>query len=146
METNLEGVALELAVKEWLGKMTKPDQAARAERLKSLLSALKGIYVRSYEFPKPGAYSDADLEPVLQQVRGQSGWSHMVGVKEEEERTDVFLMSREAQALAVLVVVAEPDELVLLHLVGNLAPEQMKELVTSKITYDLTSFLNAQKK
>ena len=146
METNLEGVALELAVKEWLGKGTKPDQAARAERLKSLLSALKGIYVRSYEFPKPGAYSDADLEPVLQQVRGQSGWSHMVGVKEEEERTDVFLMSREAQALAVLVVVAEPDELVLLHLVGNLAPEQMKELVTSKITYDLTSFLNAQKK
>jgi len=146
VETNLEGVALELAVKEWLGKGTKPDQAARAERLKSLLSALKGIYVRSYEFPKPGAYSDADLEPVLQQVRGQSGWSHMVGVKEEEERTDVFLMSREAQALAVLVVVAEPDELVLLHLVGNLAPEQMKELVTSKITYDLTSFLNAQKK
>jgi len=49
-----------------------PDEA----QVKKLVSKLKGVYVRSFEFDKEGQYSMSDVEAIRSQLRGP-GWSRM---------------------------------------------------------------------
>ena len=140
VETNLDGAALELALKA----MPQSGKDEKSDKLK-MLSGLKGVYVRNFEFSKPGAYSDADLESVLKQVRGVPGWSSIVSVKEQQERTEIFLMTKEDQVLGLLILAAEAKELTIVNIVGSLTQDQVKELVKSNIRYDLANLPAAPK-
>ena len=151
-EQNLEGAALksfwdtQLAALEVAARAShddkKADKAATldktVEQMRRIVPLLTGLYMRTFEFAKEGAFSDADLEPVLRQVRG-SGWSHMLGTKDAEDRVDIFLMSKGDQAIGMLIVVAEPDELVVVNVVGSVPLAEAKEIVSSQIHYDLNA-------
>ncbi len=39
------------------------DNDKDAARIKALVANMKGIYIRSYEFYKPGQYSESDVAP-----------------------------------------------------------------------------------
>jgi len=149
-EQNLEGAAL---TSFWDTQLTALETAARAtrdaknvekattlektvEQIRRVAPLITGLYMRTFEFSKEGAYSDADLEPVFRQVR-RSGWSHLLGTKDREDRIDIFLMSRGDQAIGLLLVVAEPDELVVVNVVGSVPLADAKEIVSSQIRYDL---------
>jgi hypothetical protein len=47
-----------------------------------LVANLRGIYIRSFEFDKEGAYTSAEVEALRSQVHG-SAWSRVVGVRSE---------------------------------------------------------------
>src|SRR5947209_10794789 len=62
VEVNLDQRMLQLASR-FLDSKDEDDQEARR-----IIQGLKAIYVRSYEFSKPGEYNPAELEPVRAQL------------------------------------------------------------------------------
>lgn len=78
-----------------------------------------GIYVKSFQFSKPGEYSRADLESVLKQLRA-GGWTPMVS--SEDKRTgkvsDVYIMEKGGKTTGMAVIDAEPTKLDIVNLVG----------------------------
>jgi len=125
-EVDLEGSALEAAL--------KAGQLGR-----KMPHALTAVHVRNYQFSKPGEYSDSDLAPLRGQLGEGSGWSRIVQVKEPHESAEIFVLAQAGEFRGLLVVACEPAEVSVVHLAGVLAPEQVKELVTSNIRYDLTN-------
>ena len=96
---------------------------------KKLISKLNGLYVRSLEFKKPGAYTDADVEPIRTQLQG-SEWSRIVQVesKPDKEHVEIFLKTVNNQKMGLVVLSQEPTELVLVHLDGPIDPEDLDDL------------------
>jgi len=101
-----------------------PDQL----KVKKIVSKLKGVYVRSFEFDKEGQYSNGDVEAIRAQVRGP-GWSRIVGVKSiKGENTEVYLKKEGDQVGGLVVLDAEPKELTVVHIDGPIDPQELSEL------------------
>jgi hypothetical protein len=93
---------------------------------KRLVSKLKGVYVRSFEFDKEGQYSMTDVESIRSQL---TGWSRIVGVKSTKgENTDVYLKKNGDQIEGLFIIDAEPKELTVVHIDGPIRPEDLNEL------------------
>jgi hypothetical protein len=125
---NLEGPMLKLAA-EQVQKKASTGNSEKKEMAANLLSRLKGIYVKNFEFDKPGAYSKADLDSVLSQLQG-SGWKAMVHVEEKNsgETTGVYVMEEGGEIVGMAVVSAEPKELTVVNLVGPIDFSQLGSL------------------
>jgi hypothetical protein len=139
-EVDLEGPLLKAA----LGKAAESAGKEKEKKglpMAGLLSAVQGVHVRNYEFDKPGAYSDQELDPLRKQVGEGSGWSRVIGVKERNESTEIFLLSQGEQVSGCLILVAKPKELTVVHVVGTATLAQMKELVNSNVKYDLSALM-----
>src|SRR6202451_2393555 len=68
------------------------DKDADDAKVKKLISGLKGIYVRSFEFDKAGVYQDSDVETVRSLLRTPA-WSRIVGVHSQKsgENAEVYV-------------------------------------------------------
>jgi hypothetical protein len=123
VDVTLDGAMLQFAGKFLSDR--KPDEA----KVKNLLSGLKGIYVRSFEFAKEGEYSEADVEAVRSQLRSP-GWSRIVGAvsKQERENAEVFLKSEGNQISGIAIIAAEPKELTIVNIVGPIDLAQLSDL------------------
>src|SRR6476661_445233 len=71
VDVTLDASLLQLA-SEFLSK----DNADEV-RVKKIVSKLKGVYVRSFEFDKEGQYSTSDVEAIRSQLKAP-GWSRIV--------------------------------------------------------------------
>lgn len=120
---NLAGPMLEAAARN--SQHSSPKNEAEQQ----MLQRLKGIYVRSYEFEKPGDYSHADVEKLLKQLRS-GGWSNVVNVekKAEGETTEVYVMNEHGETLGMTVVAAKPKKLTVVNLVGPVDFGQLSDL------------------
>jgi hypothetical protein len=96
---------------------------------KKLISGLKGIIVRVFEFEKPGEYSMADVEKFRSQLRAPA-WSRIVEVrsKADAENVDVFLKREGSQVNGLVVIAAEPKELAVVVIDGPIRPEDLAKL------------------
>jgi Domain of unknown function (DUF4252) len=96
--------------------------------VKKLVSGLKGVYVRSFEFDKDGQYSSADVEAIRGQLKTPQ-WSRILGSKSSKGETSEIYVKKNGDAFAGLVVIdAEPRELTVVHIDGPIHPEQLSEL------------------
>jgi len=119
VEVSLDGILLEMASKFMDDK--DPEEA----KVKGILVGLKGIYVRSFKFAKPGEFSDADV----QAIRGQlKGWSQLVSVQDAEQNTGVFLKTDGKKIMGLVVLAVEPKDLTVVNIVGVIQPEQVRDL------------------
>ena len=102
-----------------------PDQA----RAKRILRNLKSVTVKSFEFGRTAAYSDADVEALRKQVQGP-GWSRVVEVRSRRdgENVDVFMRAENDQLSGLVVISAEPRELTIVQLNGIIRPEDLKDI------------------
>ncbi len=81
---------------------------------------LTGVYVRSFEFAKPGQYKDADLAPLRAYVKTLK-WVKIVDVKEAHETSEIYLQPLPNNRLGGLAIVsAEPKEVTVVFISGNL--------------------------
>ena len=110
-----------------------PD-SREAHRL-GLAATAKEVHVRNYKFSKEGGYSDKDLEPLRKQLGAGSGWSRIIYAKEKNETSEVFTFIQEDVIRGFLVLACEPTEVSVVHLVGEITQERLKELVSSTIHY-----------
>ncbi len=88
------------------------------EKIQQLIEGITGIYVKSYKFNVPNAYSEEDVESVRKQV-AREGWSRIVGVKGKNELTEVYLWKEGGANGGLVVISAEPDELTIVNIVGT---------------------------
>jgi hypothetical protein len=110
------------------------------------LSGLKGVHVRNYEFAEAGAYADSDLDPLRQQVAGNSAWSRIINVKEEHESTQIYILKANGGPGGLLVIAAEAKEVSVVVVLGTIDLAHLQEVVQSSISYDLkASAANAAK-
>ncbi|HWB86382.1 MAG TPA: DUF4252 domain-containing protein [Bryobacteraceae bacterium] len=128
-EVDLDGPALQVAAAN--GKQFVP------KNLQGALASVKEVHVRNYEFEQPGVYSDQDLEPLRKEVAAATGWSRVVNVKEKNESTQVYIHNQDGKVAGILVIAAEPKELTVVQVLGEITMDQLSELVHSQIHYDL---------
>lgn len=124
IDVTLDGPLLHLAEKFLDPK--KPEEAA----VKEVLAGLKGIYVKSFEFDKEGAYSLADVDAIRAQVRAP-GWSRIIGVKskKEGENAEVYLMTATgSQVGGIAIIAADPKELTVVNIVGTIDLDKLSQL------------------
>lgn len=109
----LDASMLQMAGSFLAGK--EPQQ----EKIKKLISGLKGIYVKSFEFAKEGEYSKADVEAIESQLKGP-GWSQIVDVKskKEGETAGIYVKKDDGQIVGMTILSAEPKELTVVNIVG----------------------------
>jgi hypothetical protein len=123
VDVNLDGTLLKLASKF----MTDEDDKEGLEIIKNL----KGIYVKNFEFDKPGEYSQADVEAIHEQLQ-RPLWSRIVSAqsKKEGETTEVYLMtpSDGGTILGMAIIDAEPRELTIVNIVGPIDIEKLSSL------------------
>jgi hypothetical protein len=118
VDLNLDGSLLQFAT-------AFLDNDPQAAKVKELLAGLKGIYIRSYTFAAPGAYSASDVERIRTQLKG---WSEVVSVHDASETTGIYLKTEGQKIAGLVVLAAEPKELTLINIVGSIRPEQLKDL------------------
>jgi hypothetical protein len=123
VEVALDERSLRLAAK--FLSSNNPDEA----KVKEIISGLKGIYVRVFEFDKPGEYSPSDLESIRAQLR-QPGWGKIVGVrsKREGENVEVHLKYQGDNVTGLAIVAADPKELTVVNIVGAIDLEKVRQL------------------
>jgi len=121
VDVSLNGATLQFAAKFLNGK--DPEDA----KVQKLLNGIQGIYVKSFEFKKAGAWSAADLDGIRNQLRAPQ-WSRIVGVKGDSEIAEVYLRTEGQKMTGLAIFSAEPTELTVINIVGTLDINSLSEL------------------
>lgn len=119
VDITLDGAALSMASRF----MDKEPQA------KALVQGLQGVYVKVFEFEKPGAYAPADVEAIRSQLQGP-GWVRIVQVKSRKDgEVEVYVLGDGKGGNAgMAVLAAEAKELVVVNIVGSIDLEKLSAL------------------
>ena len=122
VDVTLDSSLLQLAS----GFLSKDDPEEL--KVKKIVSKLRGVYVRSFEFDKEGQYSLVDVESIRLQMRAP-GWSRIVGVKSiKGEDTDVYVKKDGDHVDGLVVLDAEPKEFTVVHIDGPVDLDDLSEL------------------
>jgi Domain of unknown function (DUF4252) len=105
------------------------DKDADDAKVKKLISGLKGIYVKSFEFDKAGEYLDSDVEPFRAQLHN-TAWSRIVGVRSQKagQNAEVYVKTENGKIGGLAILSTEPKELTIVSIEGSIDPDQLSEL------------------
>src|ERR1022692_856170 len=122
-DVSLNTSLLQFAAKFLDGK--DPDEA----KVKKLMVGITGIYIKSFEFKKDGAWAPADLDKVRNQLKAPE-WSRMVGVKSGggNENNEDWAHSENGKAAGVAILASQPRKLTVCNLGGNIDLESLADL------------------
>ena len=85
---------------------------------KSFFKNLTGVYVRSFEFVKPGQYKEADLAPLRAYLKTLQ-WTKIVDAKDGGETSEIYLQALPNNRLGGLAIIsAEPKEVAIVFISG----------------------------
>jgi hypothetical protein len=89
----------------------------------------KGVYVRSYEFDKPGQYTAADLDAVRKQF-DTAEWSVLVKTRSRgaTDDADIYMKLVNGDVQGMFILDAESKELNFVYISGPIRPEDLKDL------------------
>lgn len=118
---SLDGPLLKLA-SMFLNAQDK-DQATA----KNLISKLKSINVRSFEFENEGMYSEADLDS-LRSLLKSPPWARVVDSKEKREHTQIFVRQDKGEIAGIVIIDAETRELSIVSIDGAIDLSKLSSL------------------
>jgi hypothetical protein len=122
IEVTLDEPLLRLAA----AALSEGDAGQR--KAKELARQLQGVYVRTLEFEREGAYDAAEVEALRAPFRGP-GWSRVAGVKSERYEHVELYVSRDGSIIRGLTVLAAgPRSLAFINLSGSIRPERIADL------------------
>lgn len=128
VDITVDGMLLKIAQQfsSMAAKDAKNEQEAAAL---TLLSDIKSIRVRNFEFDADDAYSKADIEGVRRQLRAP-GWSQLAQVRKREpaEDIDVYMCLDGEKILGLAVIASEPRSFTIVHIVGNIDIDKLAKL------------------
>ena len=97
-------------------------------KVKKMIANLKGVYVRSFEFDKEGAYTAADVDYIRSQFNGP-GWEHIANVRSKREGSyDVVMMYEGSVIRGLGVLAAEPRALTVVNVIGAIDLTKLRDL------------------
>ncbi|HEY6448411.1 MAG TPA: DUF4252 domain-containing protein [Acidobacteriaceae bacterium] len=96
---------------------------------KRIVAKLNGVYVRTYEFDKPGQYTPEDLDAIRRQFQ-TAEWSPMVKerTKNGSDDSDVYMKLVNGEVQGMFVLNAEPKELNFVYIDGPIRPEDLSDI------------------
>jgi hypothetical protein len=101
-----------------------PDE----KKIKEIVSGLKGIYVKSFSFEHEGEYSAADVQSIRSQLQ-TPGWTKLLNFNSKKEGSiEVYLMTTGDQISGLAVLAADPKELTIVNLIGNVDLSKLSAL------------------
>ena len=123
VEVNLDGPML-----HWASKFLSAEDPDEQKAAK-LITNLKGIYVRSFEFDNEGAYTSAEVEELRAQFSSPP-WSRVVGVRSlrKGDNVDVFFQLEDERMAGIVIIAAESKELTVVNIVGPIDVDELADL------------------
>jgi hypothetical protein len=123
VDLSLNSATLQFAAKFLDGK--DPEEA----KVKKLISGIEGIYVKAYEFKNGGAWSQADLDGVRNQLRGPE-WSRIASVtsKEEGEAVELFVRTENKKTTGIALLASEAKSLTVVNIAGSVDLDALSDL------------------
>lgn len=122
VDVNIDGRLLSLAAKAFSDK----DDDER--EIKALITGIKGIYVKTFEFEADGQYTNADVEAIRSQLRGPN-WTRVLNVNSKKEGgVEVYLQMNGDVINGLAVLSAEDRELVVVNIVGPVNLEKLAKI------------------
>ncbi|HEY9231438.1 MAG TPA: DUF4252 domain-containing protein [Blastocatellia bacterium] len=107
-----------------LSEKRTPNEA----KIKDILSGLKGVYVKRFEFDKEGAYTAGDVDYIRSQFNGP-GWEHIANVRSKREGSyDVVMMYEGSVIKGLGVLAAEPRALTVVNVIGAIDLTKLRDL------------------
>jgi hypothetical protein len=121
VDVNIDERLIQLTAK-FLGK--NPDDV----KIKEIVSGLKGIYVKSFEFEKEGEFSSADLESVRSQLNN-AAWNKVVNIQSKKEGSvEVYLMSNASLVSGLAVLASDAKQITVVNIIGNVDLDKLSHL------------------
>ena len=117
----LDGSLLQLA-SQFLSSTDK-DQA----KIKSIISKLKAIQVRTFEFDNDAQYSEADIAPIRSQLRAPA-WSRIVESRKDGEHVEVFVKQDKDKIGGLVLISAERKQLAIIGIDGLIDLSELSSL------------------
>jgi hypothetical protein len=103
---------------------TDPDE----KKIKQVISGLKGIYVKVFEFEHENEYTAADVESIRAQLKS-TAWSKIVNITSKKDGSvEVYLMTANDRISGLAVLAANPKELTVVNIIGPADLEKLSEL------------------
>jgi len=99
---------------------------ANEQQVKQLISNLKAIHVRNFEFEREGQFSEADVEPLRAQLR--SGWSRIVESRDGGDHIEIYVKQDRQQIGGLVIIASERKELSIVHIDGPIDLRQLSLL------------------
>lgn len=95
-------------------------------KIKKLLSGLKSVTVRSFEFKTKGQYSRAQVDAIRKQLK-TAEWSSIVSTNDKEagETSEVYMLGVKDKPGGLLIIVEEPLELTFVQILGAVNLEDL---------------------
>ena len=106
------------------------DEDADERAVKELVTGLRGVYVKSYEFKSAGQFAEADVAALREQLRAP-GWSRVMDVKSKGldfGDAEVYLATAGGRVEGFALLVVEPRELTVVNIVGSIDLDKLRRL------------------
>jgi Domain of unknown function (DUF4252) len=105
------------------------NDAGNGAAVNGLIRGIRGIYVRSYTFDKPGAYSKADIKAVEAQLFAP-GWQAVVSTHDLKQgnNVDIYIRRTGDRTDGVAIIAADPRQLTIVNIVGSIDLAKLAQL------------------
>ncbi|HEY2015304.1 MAG TPA: DUF4252 domain-containing protein [Bryobacteraceae bacterium] len=106
------------------------DRDGDGAKTRKLVGGLEGVTVRSFEFAREGEYNLADVDALRTQLQAPA-WSRIVGVRSRtgDENFDLYFKTTPSGQLGgVVLISAQPTQLTIVNVTGNIDPDQLGDL------------------
>ncbi|HUA24306.1 MAG TPA: DUF4252 domain-containing protein [Steroidobacteraceae bacterium] len=97
------------------------DNDADSAAVNGVIQGIRGIYVRSYTFDKPGEYSTEDVKSVEAQLLAP-GWQPIVSTHDLKKgnKVDIYVLRNGNRTDGLAIIAADPRELTIVNIVGSI--------------------------
>lgn len=109
------------------GGLLNADPRSSDNDVKSLISGVQGIYVRSYTFDKAGDYSKADVDAVRAQLVSPA-WVPLVSTHDSRDDVDIYVRRNGQRTEGMAIITAEPKEFTIVNIVGDINLAKLSQL------------------
>jgi hypothetical protein len=94
-----------------------------------ILSDIKSVRVRNFEFDHDDAYSVADIDAVRRQLSAP-GWSQLVSAhkRDPKEDVEVYLCAENEKILGIAVVASEARSFTIVNVIGSIDIDKLAKL------------------
>ncbi len=126
--SNAVDVSLNKDMLQFAGKFLS-DKDSDEAKAKAMIGGLEGIYIKSFEFSRDGAWSQADLDQVRNQLKAPE-WGRIMSVKssEDNENVEVWVRHESGKVTGIALLATEPREFTVANIVGNVNLESLADL------------------
>ena len=122
-------ISLDPSLLRIAGGAISDDNGSNGPAVNDLIKGIRGIYVRSYTFERPGEYSRADVKAVQAQLL-TPGWVPVVSTHDLKQGNDVDIYMRRNgdRTDGIAIIAAEPRQLTIVNIVGSIDLAKLAQL------------------